>query len=191
MKNFIILLTFLIGSCSTTISEEYHKSELEKIENTVKSDNPMDVAEVGLDSCLVTSLELDTTTELQNQLYETEKLLPGYQMQTVHVLSGEGSLGYLILSKGEQFMLCLVDGTEGYRIIGATPIPSLKKDEYFVDLCESSCKGDFLTFGVAKEKSDNAVRTLRAWRVNYEKRVIEQINPTAVDCNSSYFTDYD
>lgn len=28
-----------------------------------------------------------------------------------------------------------------------------------------------------------------AWRVNDKKRVIEHINPAAVDCNGSYFTD--
>ena len=191
MKNFIIIIAFLIAGCSTSASEEDYKSELVEKEATVQANKSMDLVEVKLESCLVTSLELDTTTELQNLYYEPEKPLLDYDMETVHLSSGDGRVGYLILSKGEQYMLCLVDGSEGYKIIGATPIPSLKKEENYVDMCESSCQGDFLTFGVVKEISDSAVRTLMAWRVNDEKRVIEQINPTAVDCNDSYFTDYD
>lgn len=191
MKNFIIIIAFLITGCSKSSSEENSKSELVETEATVHSNESMDLAEVKLETCLVTSLEFDTTTVLQNLYYEPEKPLLDYNTETVHVSSGNGRVGYLILSKGEQYMLCLVDGSEGYKIIGATPIPSLKAEENYVNMCESSCQDDFLTFGVVKEISDSAVRTLMAWRVNDKKRVIEQINPKAVDCNGSYFTDYD
>jgi hypothetical protein len=191
MKNLIIIIAFLIVGCSKSVSEENDKPELVETEATVQANKSMDLAEVKLESCIVTSLELDTTTELQNLYYEPEKPLLDYTMETVHLSSGDGGVGYLILSKGEQYLLCLVDGSEGYKIIGATPIPSLQEEENYVDMCESSCQGDFLTFGVVKETSNSAVRTLMAWRVNDKKRVIEQINPTAVDCNSSYFTDYD
>jgi len=191
MKNLIIIIAFLIAGCSTSASEENYKSELAETEATVHANESLDLGETNLETCLVTSLEFDTTTELQNLYYEPEKPFLDYDVETVHVSSGEGRVGYLIISKGEQYMLCLVDGSEGYKIIGATPIPSLKKEEQYVDMCESSCQGDFLTFGVVKEISDSAVRTSMAWRVNDEKRVIEQINPTAVDCNGSYFTDYD
>jgi hypothetical protein len=190
-EKLYIIIAFLVTSCSTSVSEENPEYVLEETEATVQSNDSLDIAKVKLDSCLVTYLELDTTTELHNLYYETEKPLLDYQTQAVHVSSGDGQLGYLVLSKGDQFLLCLVDGSEGYKIIGATPIPSLKKDENFVDLCETSCQGDFLTFGVVKEISDSAVRTLMAWRINDKKRVIEQINPTAVDCNSSFYTDYD
>jgi hypothetical protein len=191
MKNFIILIVFLIAGCSKSASEENYNSELVETESTVHANELMNLAELKLETCLVTSLVFDTTTILQNLYYEPEKPLLDYDMETVHVSSGAGRVGYLILSRGEQYMLCLVEGGEGYKIIGATPIPSLKEDENYVDMCESSCQGDFLTFGMVKEINDSAVRTLMAWRVNDDKKVIEQINPKAVDCNSSYFTDYD
>ena len=191
MKNFIIIIVFLIAGCSKSASEENYKSEIVETEATVHASESMDLADIKLETCLVTSLEFDTMTVLQNLYYEPEKPLLDYDMETVHLSSGDGSVGYLILSKGEQYMLCLVDGSEGYKIIGITPIPSLKEDESYVDMCESSCQDDFLTFGVVKGISDSAVRTLMAWRVNDKKRVIEQINPRAVDCNGSYFTDYD
>lgn len=189
MKYFgIIITSILFVSCSPSTQKKTDSKHGSSAQTTNQSAN---FKEVKLAPCETTSLILDTTTKFQNQFFEPEKDLLGYKIIAVHVTNGNGEMGYVVLSKDENMILCLVDWQDGYKIIGTTNIPSLKNHETFVDLCESSCTGYFKTFGVVEEVKYGDVKTIRAWRVNDKTRQLEEIKPSSVNCTVSFYTDYD
>jgi hypothetical protein len=184
----IIIASFFLFSCSSsTQDKKTHKNT----PPTQSKDTLKAFPTVKFDPCETTPLILDTTTELQNQLFEPEKDIINYKTVAVHVTNGKGEMGYIVLGNGNKLILCLVDWQEEHRIIGTTNIPNLKDNEQFVDLCESNCDGFYKTFGVVTEIKYGDIKTIRAWRVNNKARQLEEIKPTSVNCIESFYTDYD
>lgn len=199
MKNtYILCATLIFFFCSRKPNENFEneknqlaETDSSKIIYEEKLQEMPNFPEVILDSCVITILKLDTTSEIQNLFYDSSKDFYGFKMVSIHVTNGKNEMGYLILEKGNHLTLCLMDCSNGDKIVGTTQIPSLEVKEQFVDFCQSSCNDLYKTFGVVTELKEGYIQTIRAWRVNDKDRQLEEINPTSVDCRDSFYTDYD
>lgn len=189
MKHLSMIIISILLVCCSPSTQDKTKNKNDSLTQTTNQSS--DIQEIKLTPCETILLTLDTTTEFQNQFFEPEKDLLGHKAVAVHVTNGNGEMGYVILNKNVNLILCLVDWQDGYKIIGATNIPSLKNHETFVDFCESSCTDYFKTFGVVEEIKYGDVNTIRAWRVNDKARQLEEIKPNSVNCRESFYTDYD
>ena len=135
-------------------------------------------------------LKLDITSHFQNKRIEPEDtLFFGNKIYLIHV--GEGDdFGYLLFKDQNTFCIALIAWVNGYKVIGITEISGLRQGEEYIELLYSDLPITSITFGIV-EKTDSNIKTIKAWRINNSKKIIEEINPATVDFTETYNTDTD
>lgn len=133
-------------------------------------------------------LKIDTTSQFQNKQIEPEdSLFFGNEKFLTHLIEGDET-GYVLFSDSLGFQIALIDWANGYKVIGVTRISVLSQGEEYIELLYSNSPITSITFGIIKPLGSE-IKTIKAWRINDSKKLIEEIDPSTVDFTETYNTE--
>ena len=133
-------------------------------------------------------LKVDTTSQFQNKQIEPEdSLFLGNKKFLIHVIEGDG-IGYILFSDSVGFQVALIDWANSYKVIGVTRISGLSQGEEYIELLYSDSPITSITFGIIKPLGSE-IKTIKAWRINDSKKLIEELNPSTVNFTETYNTE--
>jgi hypothetical protein len=172
-------MPILFGCTNLNIDKKNNSSS--SVESTIQQ-NQVNVYPI--------ELNLDTTSQLQNQLIEPEdSLFFGNQKYLIHVSQGN-EIGYVLYKTKNNFYVSLIEWNNCFKVVGISEIAGLNEGEEYIELLYSDSPINSITFGIIR-KTDFNIKTVKAWQINNSKRLVEEINPATVDFTETYNTDTD
>jgi len=174
-----LVMPILFGCTNLNIDKKNNSSS--SVESTIQQ-NQVNVYPI--------ELNLDTTSQLQNQLIEPEdSLFFGNQKYLIHVSQGN-EIGYVLYKTKNNFYVSLIEWNNCFKVVGISEIAGLNEGEEYIELLYSDSPINSITFGIIR-KTDFNIKTVKAWQINNSKRLVEEINPATVDFTETYNTDTD
>lgn len=178
----LIVLITVFSSCSQG-NETGDKTVKKEFPDSIKFERPI------LAECKPQVIILDTSTYLNNKILYPDSTIADISVIALHTIN---NIGYAIVEYQIQKYLCLIDNPDNdFIIVGAARLENISKNMTTVDFCESSCTDNSMYSALVIEEKVGKVKTIKAWRVSADKKTLEVINPSAVDCTTSFYTDYD
>jgi hypothetical protein len=178
----LLALTIIFSACNQTNKTDNKPVEQEFLDS-IKFEKPT------LTECKPQQIILDTSTYLNNKIIYPDSTIAWIN---VVALNTSNDIGYAIVVYQDQEYLCLINYPDkDFIIVGVARLNSISKNMATVDFCQSSCSDNSICSAFVIEEKVGKVKTIKAWRVNADKRTLEAINPNAVDCTTSFYTDYD
>ena len=181
MSRIVFSIIFLLSIISCDVKKD--QSEAVNLTDTTK------IMENELEGCEAKKIDLDTLSPLIHRIIHPDSTSNDIDIFSINT---SNNFGYSVFEyKKEKYLSLLIEKENGYEIVGTTKLNNISEKGEIADFCQSSCSGDFLCSAYVVAEKSGKITTIKAWRINEKAKSLEEINPSAVDCTDSYYTDYD
>lgn len=190
IKYFIsVVVLLVVWACGSTDETKAVKVQ----ESTTKETR--DSQSVKID-CILGTESFEQGSSWPREVFDPAEDVPGFIQYAANVSYGPDELSLLayMREKDSSYLLLFVkvlDTVNKVKVIGTKKIPATGKNISFVTLCTSNCEFDYLPLGMYEEMTSGEIRTIKAWTIDKEKKVVYKLSPATVDCQDAHDTDYD